>query len=104
MTTPIFAERTRISSILRELMQGHGVHEEDKSVPVTSSLVTGKPPGNAPDPFSTLEDRVADLAARLGHDVEAAQMYARITRKDLLIESTKLAMGNPVDDYRRLFE
>lgn len=31
-------------------------------------------------------------------------MYARITRKDLLIECTKLAMGDHVEDYRRLFE
>lgn len=71
---------------------------------MTSSLVTEKPSGSAPGPISTLEDRVADLAARLGHDVEAAQMYARITRKDLLIECTKLAMGDHVEDYRRLFE
>lgn len=28
MTTLSFAERTKISSILRELMQGNGVHEE----------------------------------------------------------------------------
>ena len=47
MTMPSFAERTKISSILRGLMQGDGVHQEDKSVPVTSSVVTGKPLGRS---------------------------------------------------------
>lgn len=85
-------------------MQGDGVEEEKKPVPMTSSLVTEKPPGDGPTPFSTLEDRLVDLANRFGHDVEAVRIYARIVREDLLIECTKIALQNPLPDHRRLFE
>ncbi|MDO8742022.1 MAG: hypothetical protein Q7J45_00595 [bacterium] len=49
MTSLSFAEKTRIGSILRELMRGDGVHEEDKSAPMISSLVTD-PLGDFPYP------------------------------------------------------
>lgn len=96
MTTPSFAERTRISSILRELMQGDGVEEEEKSVPMTSSLVTDLPGRPVPVLLEANERflRIIEESGAFTHE-KSIGMYAEVIR---------LRPRDSLQDYRRLFE
>ncbi|RYH61842.1 hypothetical protein [uncultured Xylophilus sp.] len=96
MTTPSFAERTKISSILRELMQGDGVHEEGKSDPMTSSLVTDLP-GRPVPVLLEADERFLRIIEESGAFTleKSAGMYGDVVR---------LRPKETLQDYRRLFE
>ena len=91
-----FAEKTRIGSILRELMQGDGVHEEDKSAPMISSLVTDLPCRPVPVLLEVDERflRIIEESGAFTHE-KSIGMYGHVVR---------LRPKQTLQDYRRLFE